>query len=406
MNPRLLFLFIGSTLLFMTCEEEGGRPAIAEPSDYTFLRAGNSTVDFTGQTTRILMAEELKASMLNFSATAGQWQEMYRNEAADGGDVSPFASAALNAATQSIRSKVAASADYFSANTAGSARIKTQFANWLDAQYAEVSPAQGQVAAPGIPGQLADGTQARYVSAQGLEYNQLVIKGLLGALMLDQMLNNYLGVAVLDAGNNRLENDNATTLAGEDYTDMEHKWDEAYGYLYGTAANPAKPNLTIGDDDSFLNEYLGRVEDDPDFKGVAGTIFAAFKLGRAAIVAGDYTLRDQQAAIIRTQLSKVVAVRAVFYLQQAKQAINNQPASYGGAFHDLSEAYGFIYSLQFTRRPDAPAPYFTGAEVEALLVDLLDDGPDGLWHVTPATLDTLSTTISAAFGFSVAEAAE
>jgi hypothetical protein len=406
MSHRILFLLILPTVLFIACEKEGGKPTIDEPSDYTFLRDGNTTVDFTGQTTRILMAEELITSMLDFSATADKWQDMYRNEAADGGDVSPFASAALNAATQSIRSKVAASADYFSANTAGSALIKAQFANWLDAQYAEIFPARNQVAVPGTAGQLADGTRARYVSAQGLEYNQLVAKSLLGALMLDQMLNNYLGVAVLDAGTNRLENDNGTTLAGEDYTDMEHKWDEAYGYLYGTAANLANPNPTIGDDDSFLNEYLGRVEDDPDFKGIAGTVFAAFKLGRAAIVAGDYTLRDQQAAIIRTQMSKVVAVRAVFYLQQAKLAINSVPANYGGAFHDLSEAYGFIYSLQFTRRTDAPVPYFTGAEVDALLADLLDDGPNGLWDVTPATLDALSATISAAFGFTVAEAAE
>ena len=40
-------------------------------------------------------------------------------------------------------------------------------------------------------------------NAGGLEYNQLVNKGLIGALMVDQMLNNYLSAAVLDEADNR-----------------------------------------------------------------------------------------------------------------------------------------------------------------------------------------------------------
>ena len=42
--------------------------------------------------------------------------------------------------------------------------------------------------------------------------------------------------------------------------------------------------------------------------GIADAIYDAFKLGRAAIVAKDYTLRDEQAAIIKVELSKVVGV--------------------------------------------------------------------------------------------------
>ena len=71
-------------------------------------------------------------------------------------------------------------------------------------------------------------------------------------------------------------------------TDMEHDWDEAYGYLYGTATNLADPNPTVGGDDSFLNKYLGKVNTDTDFSGIADDICNALKLGRAAIVAKDY----------------------------------------------------------------------------------------------------------------------
>lgn len=403
MNFRLITLLsLLSVTTFFACDDDDQGPSIDVPDTYEFSRNNESTVSFSGQTTRILMGEELIAAMKDFSFTAQQLQDMYTNP--DG--VDPFANAELNASTKSIQSKVAASVDYFSTNTVAAATIKEDFTNWLNAQVSEVFPANQQLATAGTPGQIADGSSVRYVNAQGLEYNQMVNKSLIGALMVDQMLNNYLGTAVLDEASNRTENDNETTVEAKSYTNMEHKWDEAYGYLYGLSANPAEPNLTIGNDDSFLNKYVGSVASDPDFMTIDDDIFEAFKLGRAAIVAGDYKLRDEQAAIIRDEISKVIAVRGVYYLQQGKKALETTPVAYGGMFHDLSEAYGFIYSLQFSRRGDAQTPYFDNSEVQAFLTDLLGDGTNGLWDVTPATLDSISTAIATAFGFTVAEAAE
>ena len=80
------------------------------------------------------------------------------------------------------------------------------------------------------------------------------------------------------------------------------------------------------------------------------------------------------------------------------------PINAGGLFHDVSEAMGFIYSLQFTRKGDAATPYFTAAEVDGLLQDLLSGGPDGLWNITPAILDNVSNSIAAKFDFTVAQA--
>ena len=67
-----------------------------------------------------------------------------------------------------------------------------------------------------------------------------------------------MSINVLDAGTNRADNDANTVVEGKSYTTMEHKWDEAFGYLYGTdnATNPA-----LGAD-SFLNKYLARVNGD------------------------------------------------------------------------------------------------------------------------------------------------
>ena len=366
---------------------------------------GQSSVAFGGQTTRIGMATELVDAMKNFDGTtAPLLLEMYRNEGVGGSDVDPFSETALNASDKSVRSKVASSRDFFSDNTTEGVLIKDQFETWLQAQVAEVFPQEEVAAAPGTAGQIADGTTPRYVNALGLEYDQLVNKGLIGALMVDQMLNNYLSTSVLDEGSHREDHEAGTLEAGKNYTTLEHKWDEAYGYAYGQAADGANPNATVGDDDGFLNKYIGRVEDDPDFAGIAEDIFDAFALGRAAIVAQNYELRDQQAAILREKISEIIGIRAVYYLQQGKLAIDQANPDYGTAFHELSEGYGFIYSLRFTRQPGTDASYFSRTEVDELLQDLLSDGPNGLWEVTPETLDTISEVIASRFNFSVAQA--
>ncbi|MEO0583155.1 MAG: DUF4856 domain-containing protein [Bacteroidota bacterium] len=398
---QTIIILLG-TILFMSCNRESMDPVEA-PATYSFERDGASTVSFSGQTTRIKMATELAGSLKSFdTATEADLLEKYRNQTADGNDANPYTDADLNASDKSVKSKVAASRDYFSSNTAIASQIKEDFETWISAQITEVFPAENEIATAGNPGQLADGSTARYVNAQGLEYDQMIVKGLIGALMTDQALNNYLSPSVLDEGSNITDNDEGTVVDGKSYTNMEHKWDEAYGYLYGTSQDATEPNATIGADDAFLNKYIGRVEGDDDFAGIAATIYDAFKLGRAAIVAGDYELRDQQAAIIQEEVSKVIAIRAVYYLQQGKNALAN--SDFGGAFHDFSEGYGFIYSLQFTRRPNTNDPYFTKAQVDAIITKLLGDGENGLWDVTATTLDELSDEIAAEFTFTVEQA--
>lgn len=405
MQTRILLLLALITIGFTSCEDEIVTPdfEINEPTTYNFTRDGQSTVSFDGQTTRIQMSEELVSELTNFTTSEETLLQMFANQTADGSDANPFSTSALNESTKSIKSKVAASTDYFSANTAAASQIRATFESWIAAQVDEVFPNENELAEAGKAGQIADGSSARYVNAQGLEYNQVFGKSLIGGLMIDQTLNNYLSPAVLDAGTNRADQEAGVVVEGKSYTNMEHKWDEAYGYIYGTSADETNPNLTIGADDSFVNKYIGRVNGDTDFANTADAIYNAFKLGRAALVAGDYDTRDEQAAIIQEELSKVVGVRAVYYLIQG--SINIENAEFGSAFHDLSEGYGFVYSLQFTRNPATGQPYLSGDEVDALLVDLMDDGVNGLWDVKVETLEAIAETIAAKFDFTVAQAA-
>ncbi len=397
--PLMAFAF-----LFLSCSDDDGGDdtvgTIDNPATYTFLREGANTVDFSGQTTRILMAEEIIDRFMDETTTANTLKAMFAHvEGADN-----FSDASLNASDKNVRSKTAASFDFFSGNATDQALIRADFESWIDIQVNEVFPNWNTAAAPGLAGQIADGSATRYVDGRGLEMDQLFNKSLIGALMVDQILNNYISAGFLDAGSQREDNDNGVPEGGNKYTAMEHDWDEAYGYAFGTAQDLSDPRPTIGLDDSFLNKYIGRVEGDPDFEGITEDIFQAFKLGRAAIVSGEYEVRDQQAAILRELISELIGIRAVYYLQQAKLALEQPTPDFGAAFHDLSEGYGFIYSLQFTRRPGTEGPYFSKAEADAFIEDLLDDGPNGLWDVSPATLDTLSEAIAGRFDFTVAQA--
>ncbi|KAB1067084.1 DUF4856 domain-containing protein [Tamlana haliotis] len=398
MKKLVLSLFVVSAL-FQSCssDDDGGsnEKNVEAPATYVFTRDGNSTVSFSGQTTRIQMADEIVSALKDNGSTEAQIDDMFAH--VENGD--DFLESGLNSSNKNVRSKVAASTDYYSANSTDSNAIKGDFDAWIAAQVDEVFPSWGDIASEGAAGaiQQASGT-VRYVNAKGLEYNQAFAKGLIGGLMIDQILNNYLSDAVLDAGSN-IENNDAEILDGSNaYTTMEHKWDEAYGYLYGNEENPDVPELNA---DQFLNKYLASVDGDSDFSGIADDIYDAFKLGRAAITEGEYSVRDEQVEILREKISLVPAVRAVYYLQAGKAGLAS--GDNGAAFHSLSEGYGFIYSLQFTRNNDTGEAYFSKSEVEVMLDTLM--AGEGFWSVPDTTLDTMSGNIAAAFGFTVEEAA-
>ncbi|WP_046744876.1 DUF4856 domain-containing protein [Kordia zhangzhouensis] len=394
-------IFVGllavSSIAFTACSDDDTRiiniNEVTAPATYAFSRNGNSTVDYNGQTTRILMGEEFITALKDNTKTEADLDGMFAHVEGD----NDFSAANLNASDKNIRSKTAASTDYFSANTTDANAIKADFDTWISAQVSEVFPAWATTATAGNPGNLqeAGGGSTRYISGKGLEYNQAVNKSLIGALMVDQMLNNYLSISVLDAGTNRADNDAGILAEGKPYTNMEHKWDEAFGYLYGTD-NATAPLLN---EDNFLNKYLSRVENDADFAGIASDVYEAFKLGRAAIVAKNYEVRDAQANIIREKISEVIGIRAVYYLQRGKAVLTTDRAA---AFHDLSEGFGFIYSLQFTRKPGTNEPYFTKTEVDGFIAQLMEG--NGFWDVTPATLDEISEAIAVEFNFTIAQA--
>jgi len=198
MKKTLFTLTALTGLVFTSCSSDDENPtdpiiAIENPATFVFTRNGESTVDFNGQTTRILMGEEILDAIKDEENTSEVLNAMLAH--VEGAE--DFENADLNASDKSILSKIADSEDYFDANPTDQALIRADFTGFIDSQVSEVFPNFGVVAEAGVAGQIADGTSTRYINAQGLEYNQAFNKSLIGALMVDQALNNYLSPAVL-----------------------------------------------------------------------------------------------------------------------------------------------------------------------------------------------------------------
>ena len=390
------------TLSFVSCsnDDENITPTAPNPSlgytvpdSYTFARNGNTTVDFSGQSNRILMLDEM-SNYVKIQATTSlavdnaKLQSMYTNTN------NAFTNSALNTSGKQLKDKTAASKDYFNLYFGGGS-ITEQIAvrTFFESTFTNMNTAsQGNNAANGVAGKYGSGASTRYFSANGLEPVQVFLKGTIGATILDQVVNNYLSINKLDEGTTKTDNTNKILDGTTNSTKMEHFWDEAYGYVFGASG------------DKFLSEYITKVNADVDFNTIKADVSLAFRKGRAAIVANDYVTRDAQIDIIKQKLAVVVAVRSVFYMQTGKSKLITDSGA--AAFHDLSEGYGFIMSLRYTNKPGTNNPYFTKSEVDAMLTSLTS-GSNGLWNIDTLgpKLDNISSQIAIKFGFTVAQAA-
>ena len=389
----------GTVLAFTSCSKDDETIIVdpkfnyTTPETYKFERNASSTVDFSGQSTRILMLDEMSTYVKNqardgFSVNNVKLQNMYANANNE------FSTAALNTPGKQLKDKTAASKDYFSLNLGGGSSVEqVDVRNFFESTFVDLNIAsQGTNASAGIAGKYGTGTSTRYFSANGLEPVQVFLKGSIGAIFLDQVVNNYLSINKLDEATNKENNTNKVLDGTTNYTKMEHTWDEAYGYVFGASG------------DKFLSEYITKVNADTDFNTIKADISLAFRKGRAAIVANDYETRNAQINIIKQKLALVVAVRSVYYMQVGKGKLVTELGI--PAFHDLSEGYGFIMSLRYTNKPGTNNPYFTKIEVDAMLASLTS-GTNGLWDIDNLgpKLDAISNQIATKFGFTVAQAA-
>ena len=361
------------------CDNETEEPAtitVTPPATYSFQRNGASTVSYSGQSARLEMAAELSSYLNNEAKTKEELVNMFDNGTG-------FGNPALAMSGKKLGNKTASSSQ-------ASSTVKPQFDALITDVTTNVFPNVANTASDGTPGSYTDpGGRTVKINAKGHEINQLFTKGLMGALVCDQIIWGYLSAGKLDGGTNKADNDAGTLVDGKNYTAMEHYWDEGYGYLYGL--EPDDSNASIEGPDVLVSKYLKKV-DGSSLPGIAQEIYDAFKKGRAAIVAGAYDVRDEQAAIVSTKLSMVIGRKAADYLRSYVSKRND--GKWADAHHALSEGWGFILSLQFTKNAATGAPYYSNSEVNQMLSDI-----DNFWTVSTTDLESMASAIESKFGF-------
>jgi len=374
---KIWVLFLG--IIFIACDDSTDPVSITvtPPATYAFDRDGTTTVSYSGQSSRLEMAGELSVWLNTPTKTKTELVNMFDNGAG-------FGNPGLAASGKKLGNKTASSSQ-------ASSTVKPQFDAMIDDVTSNVFPNVANDASDGTPGTYTDpdGGRTVIINGKGHEINQLFTKGLMGALVCDQIIWGYLTAGKLDAGTNKADNDAGTVVEGKNYTQMEHYWDEGFGYLYGLDTDIS--NSSIEGQDVLVSKYLKKV-DGSSLPGIAQELYDAFKHGRAAIVAGAYDVRDEQAEIVKTKLSHIIGRKAADYLRSGAGKIND--GKWADAHHALSEGWGFILSLQFTKNPTSGAPYYSNSEVNDMLTQI-----DNFWTVTPANLESMAAGIESKFGF-------
>ena len=362
----ILFAFI-----FVSCDtdNEEDELIVVAPANYEFVRDGASTVSFSGQTARLNMADEIYSALNTNTFTKAQLLEMFN-------DGKGFSTDALNNSGKKVGSKTASGC-----NHGALAVTKARYTDMLEDFADNVIPAWTATASDGSAGLLTDSKRTINVNAKGWEVDQTFIKGIIGGMCVDQIVNNYIDPCQLDSGTRRDDNTNGILSSGKNYTDMEHKWDEGFGYLYGLEGdNLANAGGSPSGSGSLLMKYFKKVNDEGGYEpGIGQVVYDAFIMGRTAIVNKDYDLRDQQAAIIKVELSKVIGYYAIHYMNDYVAKL--EAGNVAKAHHSLSEGWGFLLSLQFTNNGN-DEPFMDKATVEYFLANYMGD----FHNMNPAVL--------------------
>mgnify|MGYP005621409717 FL=1 len=369
MKKVILSLAVISTLLF-SCSNDDSDIVVEVPDTYTFTRDGQSTVSFGGQTARLQMAASLMGQLNSENVLASDLLTMFN-------DGSGFGDSTLDDSGKKLGNKTAAYGD----------ESVVEDIRGFITEYADVvSTSFSTDAAAGIAGShTGAGGRTVRINGKGMELNQVFAKSLIGALVMDQVAYGYLSATKIgDAVENEALED------GKNYTKMEHHFDEGFGYVYGQESDITAAASPDGSGVLFA-KYLKKVNASEE-AGIATEIYDAFKMARAAIVANDSEVRDAQAEVVKTKMSRVILHKAAYYLRAAAVAKTAEAIDYADYFHGLSEGYGFVLSLQFTYDQDGVS-YFSHAEVDTMLTAL--EAGNGFWDITSEELNDMAAQIEA-----------
>lgn len=351
------FAFL-ATFAFTACNDDETIDSTEDnyeiPATYDF-----ENVSYEGQTQRLAMLTELTAYMKKANngevLDAQKMLDMYTNQN------NAFSDASLNeASTKELENKT----------VAADQQLFKDFINEFAAATETSNGGEGSIGVAGVVTSVNDESKKYFFDEKGIEHIQLIEKGLMGSLIYFQGVSIYLGADKMNVDNESVEEGIGT--------EMEHNWDEAFGYFGVPTDFPTNKSGLL-----FWGKYTdGRDE----LMGSNEIIMNAFIKGRAAISNKDLETRDEQIEIIRTEWERVSASTAVYYLNSA----NSNFADDAVRNHTLSEAWAFIRALKYN-----PNKKLSNAEVDAILSDL----GENFYEITQDDIAAAKAALVEAYGF-------
>tara|TARA_B110000046_G_scaffold173759_1_gene196734 strand:+ start:80697 stop:82007 length:1311 start_codon:yes stop_codon:yes gene_type:complete len=292
----------------------------------------------------------------------------------------------------------------------GNTSVADRFAEMADSLVMSSQANYTVAALNGTAGMITTGSKKRHVSVNGLEYAQLIEKGLYGALLYDQMVDDYLRPVQAGAQNPKGNNE---TAAGSDYasngTGRQHAFDEAFGYLAADPATYPNTSNTSNGDGKFIANYLFDFSDEVETAfGVnpAQKLMDAFIFGRSVLKVGqgfgptnettNETYYNAAVADIKLYTEIGLATASYNYLNDAISDVTD-----ADKLHHLSEALGFIYALSFNGEGRL-SPSEAHGVLKALGWSATDASLGGiysinLWDVTDAQMEEAKRLLDNAY---------
>lgn len=338
---------------------------IEAPATYEFSRNGASSVSYSGQTERLNQLGEMKTLMVDATnnktlISSQSLKDMFENVNGDGNGNFSFTS------TKQLSNKT------FDLD-------KNLFIAAFDGiAAASDSSMADKIATSGKSGYLVRSNGNRIlVDANGHEFVQEIEKGLMGATFYNQIANVYLSDEKIgEAVNN-------TDLAdGNNYTDMEHHFDEAFGY-FGAPVD-FESNYSGTESPRYWADYSN------DFDGLVGLndkLMNAFKLGRKAIELQSYSVLDNQVESIHNEFEVLIASAAIHYINSSLGETVD-----GNRMHTLTEGYFFLKALRYS---NATTRKISQTDLQTMLDT---DWGNDFWSVSETGLNKIKTTLSSTYG--------
>lgn len=326
------------------------------PTTYTFTdESGVSTINYSGQTERLNQLREMVVYMktaTTASVSGQQLKDMFANTNGNGNGAFSFTS------TKQLKDKC------FDLD-------KTLFEAYMDS-LALCSSNFAQTASAGQAGTLTTTDSKKYLfSANGIEYLQLIEKGLMGAVFMNQALNSYFSQAKMNV-------DNSTNVAGTNYTAMEHHWDEAFGYF----------GVDINFPSVMATDFWGKYSNSQNATlGSNAVMMNNFLKGRAAITNNALTDRDVAIVEIKKMWEKISAYSAMTYLGEAASSFGSDQAKF---LHVVSEAYAFVWCLRY-------APMDTRSVTNSELDAILAKFGTNFWNISLSDINEIKSAIDAKY---------